>query len=138
MKPQKVVKRETLRIATGTIILTIVMLLVYLVLGQLRWQVVASVVLSGSWAVLNFFIMGLTVQKAAADQTRAKNLMQFSYSLRMLGSALVMIMGFTVPIFEPIPVVVPLIFPRLTILGMQISGKYRPETEKESEGGEQE
>lgn len=137
MKPQKTVKTETLRIAAGTAVLCAVMLLVYLLLGQLRWQVVASAVFSGCWAVLNFFLMGLTVQKAAVDTARAKNLMQFSYSLRMLGSALVMIVGFTVPAFEPIAVVVPLLFPRITILGMQISGKYKPEPKTESEGGEQ-
>ena len=39
MKPQKAVKTETLRIAAGTAVLCAVMLLVYLLLGQLRWQV---------------------------------------------------------------------------------------------------
>ncbi len=135
MKPQKAVKQETLRIACGTGALALVMLLLHLAFGQLHWQTVVSAALGSGWAVANFFLMGLTVQKAAQDHARAKNLMQFSYSLRMLGSAVVMILGFTLPILEPLAVIAPLVFPRITILGMQLAGKYRPETE--NEGGEE-
>ncbi len=137
MKPQQAITKSTLQIACGTAALSVVMLLIYFLSGQFSWHVVASAVLGGSWAVANFFLMGLTVQKAAQDDARAKNLMQFSYSLRMLFSALVMILGFTVPIFEPIAVVAPLLFPRLTILGMQLSGQYKPEPKTESERGEE-
>ena len=65
MKIQQAVKAETKRLALGVTVLTVLMLGVYLILGRMS----VNVVLGGAWgsmvAVLNFFFMALTVQKAA-------------------------------------------------------------------------
>lgn len=66
MKPQQAVVRETLHIAAGCGILCAVMLVVFAVCGQLGLPAVLGALLGGGWAVLNFFLMGLGVQKAAA------------------------------------------------------------------------
>lgn len=136
MKPQKAVVRETLHIAAGCGILCAVMLVIFAVCGQLGLPVVLGALLGGGWAVLNFFLMGLGVQKAAADPARSKHIIQLSYSVRMLGLVLVLILGFTMPWLHWLAVLVPQLFPRVTIGAMQAMGMYKP-APAPAEGGEE-
>lgn len=136
MKPQQVIVRETLHIAAGCGILCAVMLVIFAVCGQLGLPAVLGAVLGGGWAVLNFFLMGLSVQKAAADPARSKQIVQFSYSMRMLGMVLVLILGFTMPWLHWLAVLLPQLFPRVTIGAMQAMGMYKP-APAPSEGGEE-
>ncbi len=78
MKVQKTIKKETIRVAAGTIILTGVMIGVYLLLGSLVWKTllasdkvlafVIGAVIGCFAAVLDFFLLGLSVQNAAEYQ----------------------------------------------------------------------
>ena len=79
-----------------------------------------------------FFALGLSVQKAAAKPDKAKQIMQLSYSMRMLVMALCVILAMATPAFHWVAAVLPLIFPRVTIGIMQIMGKYKP-ARKEAE-----
>lgn len=65
MKVQETIRRETIRIAAGTIILTGVMLLIFALLGKMNAAVILGAVLGCCVAVLDFFLLGLTVQSAA-------------------------------------------------------------------------
>ena len=76
------------------------------------------------------------VQKAAADPARSKQIVQFSYSMRMLGMVVVLILGFTVPWLHWLAVLLPQLFPRVTIGAMQAMGMYKP-APAPSEGGEE-
>ena len=68
-------------------------------------------------AVLNFFLMGLTVQKAVGQEERdAKNLMRGSQSLRMLMQLALCAIGAALPCFNLVAVLVPLLFPRLGVM----------------------
>lgn len=58
------VKKETLFIAAFTLIFSAVMELVFLLLGYWSYKVVLGNLLGFTAAVLNFFLMGYTVQKA--------------------------------------------------------------------------
>lgn len=120
MTVQKAVRDETRNIAVGVLALSVVMQLVFVLLGRWDLTVVWGNLLGGAYAVLNFFILGLTVQKVAADadEKRGKNLMQFSYSSRMFITMMVALLGFAAPIFNWVAVVAPLLFPRITILVM--------------------
>ena len=62
--------------------MTAVMLLVFLLLGRLTLPVVLGALLGACFAVLNFFLLGLTVQGAlrTGDESRSKMKMQLSYS----------------------------------------------------------
>lgn len=156
MKVQPVIRQQTLRIAAGTLALSCVMLLVYLLLGALNVPVVLGALMGTGCAVLNFFLLGLSVQKAAeemhgqkaatadaadeqADENepplspgakRAKRSMQLSYAGRMLLTAVVAIAGFTLPFLDGLATVIPLLFPRSLIpLLARTASDDKPESE---------
>ena len=130
MKIQEATKRETLHIAAGTLAFSAVMNGVFALLG--RWDLT---VLWGT--LLNFFLLGLTVQKMAGDpnEKKGKLVLQLSYSLRMLATLAVVVLGVKLACFSWVATVIPLLFPRLTILAMQILGMYKPP--KNKEGGDE-
>ena len=65
MKVQQTVKDETKRLAAGVVILAVAMIGVYLILGRLTGAVALGAAWGCAIAVLNFFLMALTVQRAA-------------------------------------------------------------------------
>lgn len=71
----------------------------------------------GIIAVLNFFLMGMTVQKIASetDEDRAKMWMKNSYSKRMLMQMVWVIVAIVVPCFQFVAGIVPLLFPGIGI-----------------------
>ena len=142
MKIQPTVRQETLRIAKGTAIFTVVMLLVFALLNQFDLTVLWGALLGSFTAVFNFFLLGLSVQKAAdmmkgvefppepeenedgdepptlptpPEVTQAKQRMQMSYTGRMILLAAVGILGLTLSCFHAVATVVPFLFPRLII-----------------------
>ncbi|MBQ4435743.1 MAG: hypothetical protein II879_06570 [Clostridia bacterium] len=145
MKVQPAVRQETAKIVLGTGILTVLMIAVFLIIRRFDWTVLTGALLGCAAAVGNFFLMALTVQKAADDMKpiavpeaetadgdeetdedekeqplsedakRGKQRVQLSYTLRMLGLGVIAILGVTLPWFHPIAVLLPLLFPRLVI-----------------------
>lgn len=79
--------------------------------------VLLGAILGAGYAIGNFFMLGLAVQKAVAtgDQTEAQKIIQGSYMKRMLCMVIVLIIAFKLPYFHWVSVVLPLIFPRITI-----------------------
>lgn len=140
MKLQKAAKRETLHIAAGTLVFSAAMNGVFALLGRWDPTVLWGTLLGGGFAVLNFILLALSVQKLAAetDEKRGKAWMQTSYQLRMLATVVVGIIGVSVPCFHWVAVLIPLLFPRITILAMQLLGMYKPEKPvKKEEGGDE-
>lgn len=137
MRVQRAVRQETLHIAAGVGLLSAAMLLAFFLLGRLSVPVVLGALLGGGFAVLNFFLLGLTVQWAVADgdEGRSKKKIQLSYSLRMLLTLAVLLAGFAAPCFYWLSTALPLFFPRLTIFGMQLLGLYKPEENTERGDG---
>ena len=137
MKIQEATKRETLHIAAGTLAFSAVMNGVFALLGRWGLTVLWGTLLGGGFAVLNFFLLGLTVQKMAGDpnEKKGKLVLQLSYSLRMLATLAVVVLGVKLACFSWVATVIPLLFPRLTILAMQILGMYKPP--KNKEGGDE-
>jgi hypothetical protein len=90
--------------------------------------------LGGGYAILNFLFLILSAQRALAAGERAGAVMRSTYMLRMLGVVAMMVVAVVVPVFDTIAAVIPLLFPRLTILVMQLCGMYKPDgTEPEKE-----
>ena len=125
MKLQKEVRNEVIHIAIGVTVLCVLLNVGFLVFGQWDFTVLWGSLFGSVWAVLNFVLLGITVQKAAActDPARAKNIVQFSYSVRMLVSGLVLIAGVALPCFHWLAVVATALFQRITIFIMQIIKK---------------
>ena len=143
MRVQEATRRETCHIALGVLAFSAVMHVVYLALRRWALSVLWGNLLGGGFAVLNFFLLGLTVQKIASetDEKRAKLKLQGSYTLRMLMTLAVVIVAVKVPCFAAAwpAAVLPLFFPRLTILAMQLMGMYKPDkTTDETKKGEDE
>ena len=60
------VRKETIYIAAAVLILSMLMQAVFLIIKQWDYTVLLGNLLGGGVAVLNFFLMGLTVQKATS------------------------------------------------------------------------
>ena len=138
MRLQPAVKKETLHIAAGTTAGVAVMFAVFALLHRFDWTVALGGALGGAVAVANFLLLGLTVQKITgeANEERGRKLMQFSYSMRMLLMALWLILAVSAPAFHWVAAALPLLFPRLTIAVMQLTGLHKKE-QNEGEKGEQ-
>ena len=128
-KPQKTVLRETKRIAIGEVVLLAIMWIVYALTGRFSLAVVLGSLIGGAYAVFNFFMLGMTVQKAAQVQTdnaeMARMQMKSSYNMRMVGMLAVAVLAFALPFVDGLAAVIPLLFPRLTILALQLTGQIK-------------
>lgn len=137
MKIQAATKRETLHIAAGVLGFSAVMNLVFALLHRWDLSVLWGTFLGGGFAIINFLALGLTVQKVAADpnEKRGKLTMQLSYTLRMLFTIFIVALAVKLPRISWPAAVIPLFFPRLTILVMQLLGMYKPTQNAENEKG---
>ena len=126
MKIQPAVWKETGHIALGVALGDVVMFVVFSVLGRLDDTVVLGALLGSAAAVGNFLLMALNAQRAMEDPDRAKALVQRSYGLRMLGLAVVLILGVAAPCFHVIAVIVPILMPSITIYVMRLLGLDQP------------
>lgn len=88
IKIEPAVKTETKRIALSVVAMSVVMEIVFLALGRFDSTVLFGNLLGGGWAILNFFIMGLAVQKSVKKELpeEAKLVLQNSYTKRLLGN----------------------------------------------------
>lgn len=129
---QPAVKTETKKVAASTMIGVIIMWIVFAVLHAampdkvpLDYTVFLGGICGGVIAVLNFFLMGLTVQKVAAssDEDAARARMKASYSQRMMLQMLWVIVAIVAPCFQFAAGIVPLLFPGMGIKIMGIIKK---------------
>ena len=126
-KPQQSSVKETKRIAVGTVIMLVVMLAVYAVLGKFTVGVLIGGLLGSAYAIFNFFMLGMTLQKAASmtDQQMAHMKVRSSYSTRMIGMLILAVVAFALPFVEGIPCLIALLFPRATIFVLQVTGQIK-------------
>lgn len=145
LKVQSAVKQETGKIALGVAVLTMLMVGIFLIIGRFSWAVLFGALLGAAFAIGNFFLMALSVQRAvdrmddvqlppkteeeeaaeAEDPKLAKELtpegkqirgsIQRSYMLRMLMLGGMAVLAIEVPGIDPIAALVPLLFPRIVI-----------------------
>jgi len=115
-KIDETVLKETKFIAFSTLILSALMQAVFLIIGKWDITVLFGNLLGGGFAVLNFFLMGLTVQKAVMlDEKEAKNSIKISQTYRTLLMIVVAALGVALSCFNTWAVIIPLFFPRIAI-----------------------
>lgn len=126
-KPQQSIVKETKRIGVGTVIMLVVMLAVYAVLGKFTVGVLLGGLLGSAYAIFNFFLLGMTLQKAASmtDQQMAHMKVRSSYSTRMIGMLILAVVAFALPFVEGSPCLIALLFPRATIFVLQVTGQIK-------------
>ena len=110
------VLQETLYIGAVTLILSVLLQASFLVLGVWEFSVLWGNLWGAAGAVLNFLLMGITVQNAVLkEEKEAKNLIRLSQSARMLFLFPIAGAGYFIPFFHTIAVVIPLLFPRIAV-----------------------
>ena len=125
---QPAVKKETRRVAVSTSVGVILMWILFCALHfampdrvPFDYTVFLGGIAGGIVAVLNFFLMGLTVQKVAASTSEdaARMSMRASYSRRMLLQMIWVIIAIAAPCFQFAAGIAPLLFPSL---GIKLTG----------------
>ncbi len=132
LKVDKTVKKETAYVALSSFILSALMQSVFLILKF--WDY--TVLLGNLWgifiSVLNFFLMGITVQKALEkEKKQAQNLIKTSQSARMFMIFLLALVGVLVKAFNIYAVLIPLLFPRIWITIRTIIERKKNKTKEE-------
>ena len=117
---QPAVKKETKRVAVitlvGLILMWILFAVVHFIIPEkvpLDYTVFLGGIAGGCVAVLNFFLMGLAVQKAAAteDEGTARMKIKASYSQRFMMQVVWVIIAIVAPCFHFVAGIAPLLFP---------------------------
>ena len=116
-KIDETVLRETLFISAGVVILSVLMEAVFLVIGKWNLPVLFGNVVGGAASIINFFLMGLTVQSAVGkDEKMIQAKVKTSFILREVFLVIVtLIVVLFRDHFNLIAYVLPLFFPRIAI-----------------------
>lgn len=126
------VRKETKRVIIITVIGVVIMFAVFAGLHfampdkvPFDYRVILGGLGGGCIAVLNFFMMGLTVQKVTSmeDEGLARQQMKSSYTYRMLLQILWMVAAIAAPCFQFVAGLVPLLFPSLGLKLLSVMGK---------------
>lgn len=127
---QPAVKRETRKVsiitAAGVGLMWIAFAVLHIIIPEkvpFDYTVFLAGVGGGIVAVLNFFLMGLTVQKVAAatDAGEARARMKASYSRRMMLQTFWVSAVILAPCFQLVAGLLPLLFPGI---GIKIAGIF--------------
>lgn len=121
---QPAIKKETKKVARYTVVGVVLMWIAFIILQMVipekvsfDYTVIFGGIGGGIIAVLNFFLMGMTVQKVAStqDEDMARSRMKASYSQRMAMQMVWCVLAMVVPIFHAVAGIVPLLFPSMGI-----------------------
>lgn len=140
---------DTIYLAIGEIIISLIVVAVYLIIGLFKWQVVTGVALGSVVTVLNYIILSFAVNRAInkfmalrgdkemneeeaeafakANTVKVQNAITKSYLLRttlMMGAlVLSLITGY----FDTIPTIIPLIMYKPLLYAVEFVKKKRGE-----------
>ena len=131
------IKKETLNVSLVVLILSCLMEAVFLIIGKWDYTVLLGNLLGSGIGILNFFLMGIGLQKALnKDEKEAKATISFSHTMRYFLVAVVVVLGVVLKCFNTLATVVALFFP---IWGIYIrafinkkNGTEEEETDTES------
>lgn len=126
VKPDKTVIKETAFMAVFSIICSVLMQAVYLIIGKWALPVLFGNLLGFAAAILNFFLMGLSVQYSCSkDEKQAANFMKMSQILRMFMLFGAAVLGASLKCFSVVTTLIPLFFPRIAVIFRQSFMKKR-------------
>lgn len=132
-KLQPAVQKETKRVAIYTVTGVVLMWAAFLILHLIfpakvpfDYTVILGGLGGGFIAVLNFLLMGITVQKVAADpdEEHARLTMRSSYSRRSMIQLFWGGLAILVPCFQFVAGILPLLFPSF---GIKLKAIIKPE-----------
>lgn len=137
MKLQSASRKEILRISKGTLVLDLIMIAGLFLLSQFDLgtfslgRILISTLIGTAVAIGNFTLMCLTVQSAVGmtDMKKMKAKFQLSYNARMVLQAGWAVIAFLAPGIHFIAGAAPVLFPKLTILYLNFTGRLMPPSE---------
>ena len=111
------VREGTKYIGTWVLILSALLQAVFLMMTLWDYTVLLGNLLGGAFATLNFFLMGLTVQRALGkEEKEARNAIRVSQLYRNMLLVAVAVVAILVPCFHSVAAIISLFFPRIAIL----------------------
>lgn len=115
-KTENTLIKESKYILLWIIIFSILMQAVFLILKKWNYTVLLGNLLSAVTAAVNFYLMGLTLEKVVeCDEKSARYKVKLSHTLRTLMLFAVAAVGAATTCFNLAAVLIPLFFPRLAI-----------------------
>ena len=108
--------KETSFIMMFSAIFSLLMQSVFLIVNKWDYTVLLGNLFGFAAISLNFLLMGITVQKAVLKEPEeAKKFIRMSQSLRLFFMFIVALVGYLVPVFNTLAVIIPFLFPRIAI-----------------------
>ena len=127
------VLKETRFVAAFVLIFSMVLQAVFLIIGKWDLTVLWGNLLSATVAILNFFLLGLSVTKALdKDPKDVASYMKLSKTYRYLMILAILGVGIYFKCFNDVAVIVPMLFPQIAIF---IRGLTLKKKKVDTEGG---
>ena len=133
---QSVTVKQTRRLSMGVFCATVGMLLVFYCLGELTAPVIWGALLGALVEIGNFVLLGISLQKAVADEVRGKMILKMTYNLRVFIFVAAILVGFYAPCFHIVAVVVPMVAGRLTLFILQAKELRKQTSQEEREASD--
>ncbi len=115
-KYNKILLKETGYISFVTLGLSFILQAIFLVLGKWDYTVLLGNLLSAGVMILNFFFMGISIEKALKlGEKDTKKIMLASQSIRNILLFAVIALGAALSLFNTVTVIIPVFFPRLAL-----------------------
>lgn len=123
-KLDPVIRKEVTRVALGTLVLSVVMELVFVLLKRWDYTVLLGNLLGAFAAVLNFFLMCITVTSCLSlEKDKAALKLRSSQFGRLLLMGAFLALAALLPCFNLIAAALPLLFPSIVIIFLRLTGK---------------
>ena len=133
MKIDPTVKKETLFVSMVTLVLSMLMQSVFLIIGKWDLSVLLGNILGGGIGILNFFFLGLSVQKAvSSDEKKAKEVMKASHAIRF--ALIIVLLAISLifqSVFNVIATIISLLF---ATAGVYMRAVFNKDRKKQAKG----
>jgi hypothetical protein len=121
MKIDKTVWKETFYVALGTIFMSAIMIAIYCAITPFNLKMLYGALFGSVAAILNFFFMAYTLQKAVEinsedDEDKAEKVklkVKASYSIRSMVYVLSLALGLISGVFDVYTLLIPALFPTI-------------------------
>ena len=137
MNRNTIAARETSKLAVGLLVADALACAVFVLLHAFDYTVILGLLLGTVGSLLNFYLLGVTMQRVAEKESGQKKAVQASYTLRMLMMIAFCVVGALLPWFQTYAVFVPFVLSTPVLLILQAIEKKRatPDASEETEAG---
>ena len=147
MKIDPTVKKETTYVLIVTLILSMLLESVFLIIRQWQLNVLFGNLLGAAIGIVNFFLLGLSVQKAVkSDEKRAREILRASQTVRFALMVLLVVISVLIPtVFNMWATLISLFFATIAVYMRPLFNKVRKTedtpsvpsgTSEDTEGGD--